>query len=145
MAADSSGLTYDFADLIAKSRIGGLLKSNSSTALRTFCEVDHALEIDDDGGFIADHPGVVAGRQEGHIAGIALDFGAVVHFDHQDSGDMILEVGRLAALGLGDRLDTGRPAPARLQSRPADGGASDVDQFDFSPIPHSDLLPQNTG
>jgi hypothetical protein len=39
--------------------------------LIAFGVIQHALEIDDDGGLIALDPGVVPGGKQGHIAGLA--------------------------------------------------------------------------
>lgn len=61
------------------------------------CVIDHALEIDNDSGFIANNPGVVAARQERNIARSAVEFIAIIHSNSQYSGDMILEMRGLAA------------------------------------------------
>ena len=49
--------------------------------------VDHALEIDDDRGLVADHPSVVPRRQQRHITRAAVKLGAVVHANPQYAGD----------------------------------------------------------
>src|ERR1700744_5602609 len=59
--------------------------------------VEHALKIDDDGGLVADHPGVVAARQKRYVARPAVELAAIVHSDPQDASDVILEMRRLAA------------------------------------------------
>src|SRR5690242_1472213 len=89
--------------------------------------VNHALKIDDDGRLIADHPGVVTARQQRDVAGPAIEFRAIIHADAKHASDMILEMRRLAACGLGDRLHRSRPAPAWLEDRAADHGAADLD------------------
>src|ERR1051325_10291964 len=95
-----------------------------------FRVVDHSLEVDHHGGLVADHPGIVAGGRQRDVARTAVELGAVVHGDPQHAGDVILEVGRLAALRPGERLHRGRPFPARLEHRAAHGRAADADQFD---------------
>src|SRR5581483_10016379 len=80
-----------------------------ATVSSRFRVIEHALEIHDHRLLVADDPGVVAGGEERDVAGFAVEFGAVVHFDADDAGDVILEVRRLAALCLGDRLHGGRP------------------------------------
>src|SRR3954468_5802504 len=92
--------------------------------------VEHALEVDHHGGLVADHPRIVTRRQERDVARLAVELGAVVHLDAQHAGDVVLEVRRLAALGAGERLHRGRPAPAGLEHGAPDGGAADVDQLD---------------
>lgn len=47
--------------------------------------VDHALEINDDGGFITDGPGIVTRGQQRDIAWFAVEFGAVIHQDMEDA------------------------------------------------------------
>jgi hypothetical protein len=91
--------------------------------------IDHALEIDDNGGLIADHPGVVTARQERDVAGPAIEFRAVVHADAQHASDVILEMRCLAACGLGNWLDRGRPTPTWFEDSAANYGAADLDQF----------------
>jgi hypothetical protein len=49
--------------------------------LIAFGVIQHALEIDDDGGLIALDPGVVPGGKQGHIAGSAGEFASIVHPD----------------------------------------------------------------
>src|SRR5258706_11336771 len=92
-----------------------------------FRVVEHPLEVHDDRGLVADHPRVVAGGQQGDIAGLAVELGSVIHEDAKDAGDVVLEVGRLAALRLRDWLHRARPAPARLEDHAAYGGPADAD------------------
>lgn len=61
--------------------------------------IDHPLEIHHDGRFIADHPGVVAGREERHTSRSAIELAAVIHDDVQLSRHVILEMSRFAAFG----------------------------------------------
>ena len=61
----------------------------------------------------------MAARQQRDVPRLAIELGAVVHLDAQHARHVILEVGRLAALGFGDRLDRGCPAqPGWSTSRP---------------------------
>ena len=78
------------------------------------------------GGVITDHPGVVPARQRRHVSRPSDELGAVVHPDRQPAGDVVLEMRRLAARRLGDRLDVVRPAPTRLENEPPDFAAADV-------------------
>src|SRR5690606_11422097 len=54
---------------------------------------------------------------------------AVVHADREPPGHVVLEVRRLAAFGLGERLHVVRPAPAGLEHEPADLAAADLDDL----------------
>src|ERR1051325_11148333 len=58
-----------------------------------FCVVEHALEVDDHGRLVADHPGVVARGQQRDVARLAIEFRAVVHADAQHARDVI-QIGR---------------------------------------------------
>ena len=73
-----------------------------------------APPVDDDDRLVADHPGVVPGRQRRHLPGRRVELLAVGRADAQRAGHVVLEVRRLAQLGAGERLDVDRPAPARL-------------------------------
>src|SRR5512135_889132 len=88
--------------------------------------------IDDDRRLVADHPRVVAGRQQRDVAGAELVFAAVVHPYAQTAGHVVLEVRRLAALGSGDGLDVGRPAPAGLKGGATEGDAAESHQPDLT-------------
>src|SRR5438552_9830733 len=48
--------------------------------------------------------------------------------------DMILEVGRLATLGVDQRLDRGGPAPAGLKDAPAERDTAQRHEFEESPV-----------
>jgi hypothetical protein len=78
---------------------------------------------------VADHPGVVAGRQGRHLAGSGVQFGALGGEDPQGPGHVVLEVRCLAQVRAGERLDVLRPAPARLEHEAADLRASDRDDL----------------
>src|SRR3984957_15057437 len=91
--------------------------------------VEHALEIYDHGSLIADDPGVMTARQQRHVAGPAIEFGAVVHFDPEHAGHVILEMWGFAAPRLGDRLHRRNPSPTRLENGAPDRGAPDLDQL----------------
>src|SRR5579884_2597001 len=97
--------------------------------------VGEALPVDDHHGLVTDHPGVVSRRGDHHVAGPELVLGAIVHADAHASRDDVARVRALAALGLGDRLDVLRPAPARLEDRTAhDALAADVDDLQLAAV-----------
>src|SRR5207302_3859698 len=66
----------------------------------------------------------------GHLAGLAVELGAVGHEDAQPPGHLVLEVRRLAPLRARRRLDVLAPAPAGLEGQPADLGAGDAHQVE---------------
>src|SRR6185312_15309726 len=105
-----------------------------------FRVVEHALEIHDDRGLVADDPRIVAGGQQRDIAGLAVELGSVIHEDAKHPGDVVLEVRRLAALRHRDRLHRARPAPAGLEDRAADGGPADANQLDAALREFADLV-----
>src|SRR5918912_464732 len=94
-----------------------------------FRVVAGAVPVDDHDRLVAEDPGVVAARQRRDVTGAGDKLGAVVHPDRQPSRDVVLEVGRLAAVGTRDRLDVVRPAPARLQNQPPDLAAADLENL----------------
>src|SRR5271165_3761599 len=88
-----------------------------------------ANPVDDDGWLVADDPGVVSARKRCDVARAGDELRAVVHPDRETSAHVILEVRRLAALGLGDRLYVVRPAPARFEDEAPDLASADVKNF----------------
>src|SRR5271165_4374040 len=78
---------------------------------------------------VADDPGVMSARKRCDVARAGDELRAVVRPDRETSGHVILEVRRLAALGLGDRLDVVRPAPARFEDEAPDLASADVKNF----------------
>ena len=58
----------------------------------------------------------------------------------QRPGHVVLEVGCLAQLGAGQRLDMIRPAPAWLQGEPADLGAADLEQVQGTVVEAAGLV-----
>ncbi|HRZ08166.1 MAG TPA: hypothetical protein P5102_18900, partial [Candidatus Competibacteraceae bacterium] len=56
------------------------------------------------------------------------------------TGNMVLEVGRLAACGIHEGLDTGGPLPSRLEDRPAENDAPQFDQSQLASIKDSRLI-----
>src|SRR3954447_813622 len=63
-----------------------------------------AEPIDDNHRLVADDPRIMAARQRGHVTGTRYELGSVVHRDRELTGDVILEMWRLATRRLGDRL-----------------------------------------
>ena len=78
--------------------------------------------------------------QRGHVAGPGVELGAVGHHHVQRPGHVVLEVGRFAQLGAGQRLAWSRPAPARLQGEPADLGAADLEQVQGAVVEAAGLV-----
>ena len=62
-------------------------------------------------------------------AALDLELGPVVHHDLQDPRNVVLEMRRLAALGIDQGLDRCRPFPPRLKDRAPDGRTADLDEF----------------
>src|ERR1700752_185400 len=86
-----------------------------------------AVPVDDDRRLIADNPGVVAARKRRDVARAGDEFRAVVHPYSEPAAHVILEVRRLAALGLCDRLDVVRPAPPWLKNEASDFAPANLD------------------
>lgn len=79
-------------------------------------------------------------RKRGDIARASVELGAIGHLDVQCALDVVLEMRRLAQLGIGQPLDVGGPSPARLQAEPADLAASDAEQIDPAEVEAADLV-----
>src|SRR5207247_3762210 len=94
--------------------------------------VGEALPVDDDAWLLADGPRVMAWRDYREVSGPELHLFAVVHDDLHPSPDEIAQVGSLAAVSLGDRLDVLGPLPPRLECRATDSPAIKVDQFELA-------------
>src|SRR5438445_4358824 len=73
--------------------------------------VHHPADVDDDYRLVAHYPAVVAWWQQRDLARPEFRHAAIVHDDVEPSRNMILEVGRLTTLGLGQGLDRSGPAP----------------------------------
>jgi hypothetical protein len=71
--------------------------------LKTWAD-EHTLKIHHNDRFLAHNPCIVARRQQRHVTRSAIELGAVVHFYPENSGNMELEVWRLATFCLGNRL-----------------------------------------
>src|SRR5207237_8239195 len=84
-----------------------------------------AVEVDGHDRLVSDHPGVVPARQRGEVAGFRDEFRPTVEPDADAAADVVLEVGRLAAVRRRDRLHVVRPAPARLQDEPSHGRSAE--------------------
>src|SRR5687767_12752735 len=78
-----------------------------------------AEPVNSDYRLVTNDPRVVAAGQRGDVAGASFELSAVVHLDVEAAADVVLEVGRLAAVGACNRLDVIRPAPARLKDETA--------------------------
>jgi hypothetical protein len=71
----------------------------------------------------------VAARQRRDVAWLRDELGAVVHLDREPPGQVVLEVRRLAAVRLGERLDVLRPSPSGLEDEASDGASADVEDL----------------
>src|SRR5215217_4531015 len=76
------------------------------------------------------HPGVVAGRNGVGVAGAYRGPGAVLHLHRKRPRSTDPDVVDLAAVRVHHGLDGLGPPPARLESKPAQGGVSDADHID---------------
>jgi hypothetical protein len=85
--------------------------------------------LDGDIGLVADHPGVMPGRDLVDVAAVDVHLGPVVHDDVEAPPDRERDVADLAARRPDDRLDVGRPSPARRQRDPADDRLVEIDRF----------------
>src|SRR2546421_1228488 len=85
--------------------------------------------VDDDRRLVAHDPRVVAAGQRGDIARLGDELGAVVHANRQPAADVVLEVRRLAAGRVGNRLDIVRPVPAWFEHEPPDLAAADLEDL----------------
>jgi len=95
-----------------------------------FGVIAHSGDVHGYDRFVADDPGVVAGRDVADIPRTELHFGAIVHADVQPARNVILQVGRLAAMGLCQRFDARGPTPAGLERRAPEGDV--VDGYEFN-------------
>src|SRR5882724_3397481 len=96
-----------------------------------FGVVRHSLPVDDNAGLVTDDPGVVSRRADHEVSRSEPGFFAAVHDDLHAPGEEVPHVGRLAAGGAGDGLDVLGPLPPRLEGRPSDGTALEVDQLEL--------------
>jgi hypothetical protein len=112
------------------SRSGNAMSTaNAEPASPRLCVVNHPLKIDGDCRFVPYNPGIVTRRQQGNIAGLAIDLRAVIHADAHDARDVILKMRCFAASGLGEGLHGLRPLPSGLEYRAPNRCATDLDQF----------------
>src|SRR2546429_2849595 len=78
-------------------------------------DLTHAsVDIQEDGGFVADRPGIVSGRNHKGVAGLQLTFRAIAADDFQPPLEHVSDVTNLTAIGLRHRLDVLRPPPTGL-------------------------------
>jgi hypothetical protein len=94
--------------------------------------IDHSLEIDDDYGFIADYPRIVAWWYETEVAGFCVELCAVIHLDSHCAGNLILEMRGFAAIRVHDGLDRGEPSPSGLKGGAAYRRTANIDEFETS-------------
>src|SRR3954464_13226750 len=90
-----------------------------------------ALELDCYDGFRACVPGVVAGGDAVDHARPDVLLRAVIVLEVQRPGDQVTDVVDLAAIGVNNRLDALRPAPAGLESVSTNLPTSDREQLDL--------------
>ncbi len=90
--------------------------------------VDVARNVEDDSRLVADHPGIVSGRDIGHIVRDQLDLLAIVHPHGEAAGEEDLEVVHGARHRPHLRADVRGPPPARLQDAATDGEQADMGQ-----------------
>jgi hypothetical protein len=79
-----------------------------------------SLELDRDEPLTADHPCIVPGIDAVGVAGNEVHFGSIVRGDVERARDDVAEVGGLAAVASGQRLDAFRPPEPRLRPQPLD-------------------------
>src|SRR5580700_9012990 len=99
-----------------------------------------AVPVDYHDRLVADHPGVMSGRERRNVAGTRVKLRPVCHLDPQHARSVVLKVRRLAQLGSRDRLDVHRPAPARLARQAPDGSAADAHEIDATFLDHPFLV-----
>jgi len=90
------------------------------------------MPIDDYACLIAQSPSIVPWRSDHHVPGSELFLRPVVHDHLHSAREEVSEVGRLAAVGLRDRLYMLRPAPSRLKSSQTDRPALEVNKVDLA-------------
>src|SRR5207244_12026899 len=98
--------------------LGAVVTCPAGAARRNLARLGVALgltqaEVDAD--LVPDHFGVVARRDGEHLPRPDLGLRAIIHDDPHPSRNRVAQVGNLAGVGLGDRFDVRRPAPARLE------------------------------
>src|SRR3954451_3233914 len=86
-----------------------------------------APEVQQNARFVADDPGVVAGRHVERLARSELTLGAVVHAERHPAFEDVADVLNLAGVGPGDRLDVLRPAPPGLKGAAPNGVSIEID------------------
>src|SRR3989304_1962682 len=97
-----------------------------------FCVIHHPLKVDDHDVLFPDHPGIMSGRQERHIARFAHEFRSIIHHDFQGPCYVVLEVGCLTTRCLCDWVNGLGPTPSRLQGGTPDGRSADRYQLPFA-------------
>src|SRR5271166_5330546 len=80
-----------------------------------FCVVAGAEPVDGNDRLIADNPGVMTTRERRDITRTGDELAAIVHANRQPPAHVVLEMRRLAAVGLRDGLHVVRPAPSGLE------------------------------
>jgi hypothetical protein len=74
------------------------------------------------------------------VPGLALKLAAIIHANAERSSNMILKVRHLAAVSLGDRLNTNRPTPSGLKPAPPKRLTIDTNQLEATLWKLTDLI-----
>src|SRR3982074_663171 len=85
-----------------------------------------SVDVEQDGGFVTDRPGIVAGRDDEGVASFQLTLGAIPADDLQAPLDHDADSPHLAASGLRHRLFVLRPLPTGLVVHAENAPAPDV-------------------
>src|ERR1035441_554692 len=124
--------------LEAQSLLGTVEQRGSDFLLALFCVIDHALEVDEHHRLVSDYPSIVSRRNVYDVTCFRSLFCAVIHPCRHGSRELVAEMGGLATVRLGDRLDAGRPLPAGLERGAADCSSGDLHKLDLTlvKLPH---------
>ena len=125
---DGPPLTGDGA-VAADSHIYSSLSAHSGEWSLGLCVGAHSLEIHDHNRLFPYDPGVMPRTDQGDIAWMTVEFRPVIHADSDHARHVVLEMGGLATVRLGDGLYRLRPAPACFERGPADNDPADCHQF----------------
>src|SRR4051794_33551228 len=79
-------------------------------------------------------------RKRRNIARARVVGGPIRHHDVQATGDLVLEMRRLAPLRPRDGLDVLRPAPAGFENEPTDARPANVQEFDLPLLERAGLV-----
>ena len=87
---------------------------DSPSVIHNLLRAHSTAEIQENAGFVANNPGVVARMDGGDIAWREVQFRPVGHDHMSSAGEHIHKVVNLAQIGAGCWLDIVGPAPARV-------------------------------